>query len=299
MPILRLLLLAALLLGQLPARAASLPELRGRTTIRTARPSSVDVRLPRPATVRTPLNGTPDLEVAGGGRFVAVALIGVEAATRDAMLLGGAFAESPGGTRFLMPLPRYPAVGGSSFEIGKTYPDEVRLPAGRYRLYVVPDGKQATVTLTLGGVPGRGTISVARSAAARLLFPEPRLLGGAGVTDNVYSAGTTFQLSGPSLLFHALWLDTSAHVAGQYFLCHRAGPAIVEPADYGPGCPNARGLDYTDDRTPTTERDVKLHMHGMAPVPAGEHGLGFWYATESVVTGMRYVTLELPLGPAA
>jgi hypothetical protein len=289
------LVLPALLAAGAPVAAApAAPALARTTTIRGTRTAYVDVRLPRAATVRTPFGPSPDIAVSGAGRFVGVALVGTEARTRQTTLFGGRLPDAAG-TRFLLPIAPYPAVGGGSFEVFKTYGDTATLPAGKYRLYLLTDGRPVTVTLRLAGLAGTAALAPRRPAPYQLAFPAARPAGGNGLTTNVYSAGATFDPPSAALLFHALWVDTSAHVAGQYFLCHREGPGGIEPLDHGPGCPEAQQMDFTNDRTPTTEPDGKLHLHGYAPVPDVEHALGFWYATESVVTDVRYVALSLAL----
>lgn len=283
----------AMLAPAFPATAAPpVPTLAGTSVIRASRPVAIDVRLPRSVAVRTPLNSSPDVAVSGGGPFTAVAIVGTDVHTKSTTLLGGAFADPVTQSQFLMPV--HPVWGSASYETGKSYADEAVLPAGAYRVYVVPSGKPVTVTLRLRGLPGTAWFAASRAIGATVAYPPARLLGANGTSKNVYSAGATLRTTGPSLLFHGLWYDTAAHAAGQVFLCH--GKATAEPVEAQPGCAVlGQGADANNDRTPTAGRDAKMHLHGLGPLPKGDWSLGFWYVTQSVVTDLRYVVTQIPL----
>lgn len=283
----RILVVALVLAGAAPAIAVPPPALAGRTVVRASRPVVMDVRLAKAATVRTPLGQSADVTVRGGGRLALAALVGTGGAAAGTTLVAGRF-PGPDAPPFAMPVARYPAPPSATFEIGTTFPETTTLPAGSYRLYVVPDGAAAEFSLRLGGLAGAVTIAPTRPARADLSLPAMRVAGTAPA--NSATAGT--RLTGPGLGLQALWLDTAAHAAAQYSLCHRAGEAAVEPADAVHGCPLAT-LTFVNDRKPTPGRDEKLLVQGLAHLPAGDHGLGMSYTAQSVVSDARYAVLWL------
>ena len=270
-------------------------ELCAVTSIRGSEPAAVDVSLPEAVTVATPFGSSPDLDVEGDGRFVGFALTGTEPGTKGLTLVGGRFPSHKSPVEFIVPVPPYPAFGGSSFENFKTYPDEVTLPAGHYRLYLLTDGGEAEVTLRMDELEGWIDLAPERPADYRLHFPQSRLLGGAGLANNVYSAGRSDILAGTGLLFQALWIDTDVHGAGQYLVCYApGGDPDVDPTELGPGCPAAsEKWEFANNRAPTTEPDTNLYLQGLDQLSPGRHHFGFWSATEAVVTDLRYAQFWL------
>jgi hypothetical protein len=206
-------------------------------------------------------------------------------------LLGGRFPERDG-AQFLMPVPPYPSPGGN-FEWIKFYADETTLPAGDYSLYLLTDGAPADITLRLHGLEGCTTVLPTTPAEYKLSFPPPRLLGGGGAAKNVHSAAESTRLPGDGLAFHALWVKADMYAAGQYFFCYRPGTPNAEPIDNGPGCLDSEKMSFSNDRPLHLSSDTMLVMEGLAPLSAGDHRVGFWYATESVVTDLRYATVWL------
>lgn len=253
----------------------SLGTLAGVTTIVGNKGLAMDVRLETPARVATPFGNSPDLKIKTTAAFT-----------------GGKMPNGKEGTTFLAPMPRYPLPGGGNYDFAKTYEDETILPAGNYRLYLLTDSP-SLLRLRLGGPKGKSTLRPETPAAYQMAEPDPRLIGGGGATNNIYSATESGNLETRGLLFHALWLETRIHLSGQYFLCHRRGPPLAEPADSGPGCPFAE-KSIANDRYTMLESDTKLLFQGYAGVPAGEHGLGTWMSTQSVVDDLRYMTIWLP-----
>lgn len=289
----------AILASALPATATTttttkkpFAKLQGVTTIIGNGGQWMDVTLDHEVGVETPFGDTPDLAVKASGDFTGLVLVGKSKETAETVLLGAKIPSGKGGTTFLAPLPPYPLPGGGNYDFVKTYEDETILPAGEYRLYLLASGP-ARVRLRLNGAPGRTILRPRGLAPFVFEEPLPSLIGANGQARNVYSANAAHELDSPGLLFHSLWLRTKAHLGGQYFLCHRTGPPPVEPADSGPGCPFAEKA-IANDRYMMLEPDTKLLFQGYAGVPAEEHGLGTWLATESVVEDMRYMTLWLP-----
>ncbi|MGH9196051.1 MAG: hypothetical protein ACRD1T_09955, partial [Acidimicrobiia bacterium] len=115
--------------------------------------ASVDVFLREGAVVSTPFGASPNLQVKGDGTFAGFVLTGTDSGTSGLTLLGGRY-PSPDSPAFIMPVPPYPAVGGGSFEFIKNYGNQVTVPPGGYRLYLLTDGKDVEVTLRLNELEG-------------------------------------------------------------------------------------------------------------------------------------------------
>lgn len=269
--------------------------LRGVTTILGEAGTVMAVRLPEQTTVRTPFGDSPDLRIQTSSEFVGLALVGTSTDTTGTVLFGGRIPSGDQGTTFLAPLPDYPFPGGGNYDFAKTYKDETTLPAGDYDLYLIADSP-SRIELRLRTLEGRTTVRPSSPASYRIAQPPPTLLGANGTSSNLYSAADNWTLKNDGLLFHALWLKTDMHVAGQYFLCHRPGPAPLQSIDSGPGCPLADKA-IANDRYTMLEPDTKLLFQGYAGVGGGEHGLGVWYSSESVIEDFAYMTLWLPYSP--
>lgn len=288
----------AIVSSMLPATATTRnrpASLRGITSIVGSQGRWMDVSLDRATTVATPFGDSPDLSIRTTSAFTALVLVGTSETTSETVLIGAKVPPEKDGTTLLAPLPPYPLPGGGNYDFAKTYEDETTLPAGSYRLYLITDGP-TRVRLRLRNLAGRTVLRPEASAPFTFEEPAPTLIGANGQMKNVYSAAAARDLDVRGLLFQSLWLRTRTHVAGQYFLCHRTGPAPIGPADSGPGCPFAEKA-IANDRYMMFEPDTKLLFQGYAGVPAGEHGLGTWFATESIVEDMRYMTLWLPYVP--
>jgi hypothetical protein len=275
----------------MPATAIAAPApapFLGATNVLTAsRPVVADVRLARPATVATPFGDSPDLAVAGGGRLATFALVGQDGSTKGVTVVGGALG---GKSRFLLPLPQFPAPGGGSFEVVKTFADTTSLPAGSYRLYLVPDGAPVRMTLRLQGLTGTRTVAATRRAVAEVA-PGTAWPADAPTSANVFAASSARHLAGRGLALHVLRSTLDGEVAWQLVMCHDnpLSPA-VPPV---PGCPNGEKHSLTDHRAPDLSPDAKLFVQGFAGLPAGDHGLSVVYTNEARATAVQYLTLWL------
>lgn len=260
------------------------------TTVRTATPASIAVRVPSPATIETPFGGSGDVRVTGGGDFVAFAL--VQEASDPFVLFGGRVPDGAAGTEIALPLSNLPERSGWSYDFVKNFGDATTIPAGSYTLYVFPGDEPAKVTLRLEGLLGRTTLRPRGDADFVVGSPGPRLLA-AEVARNVYSAGESHVLDGTGLMFNSLWMKTAPFVAGQFQFCHYEDVNAAEPVEYAPGCPNAKQQSTVNNRTMATESTTKLLYGGKSSLPPVRHGQGFWYAAEGVVEDLGYVTLWL------
>jgi hypothetical protein len=268
------------------------PELARTTVVTGARPAWMAVRLPAPATVATTFDSTPDLEVKGRGRFVGFALVPDD--PEVPVLLGGRLPKSSGNFHLLMP------ILGQIFHSGilQLYGERTTMPAGDYRLYLLPDGAPATVRLTLRGLTGRTILRP--SSPARYVLETPEVYS-PEQTPNYYSAGTVAALDSRGLIFQALWVRLNAHLEGIYHFCwydkaeleEQITTQVVPPqVQYGPGCAGPGG-GLTEDRRVDLEPHVKLYYEGVAPLPKGDYGQGFYFATASVVRKVGHVTMWL------
>ncbi|MGH2711363.1 MAG: hypothetical protein ACRDH9_09200 [Actinomycetota bacterium] len=265
-------------------------------TIRGSQPASIDVVIPEDATISTPFGSSPDLDVQGEGRFVGFVLTAID--TSAPTIIGGRFPAGADARELILPASLYSALGGGNMDFLKFYPDVVDLPAGRYRLYLLTDGSPVEVTLRLGELEGSVGLAPTHPADYRLVFPEARVLGGAGVTNQVYGAGSSNTITGTGLLFHALWLDTEVHVGGQYEFCYRPpGGEDIDPFELGPGCGAVSNFAVANNRAPSTDPDTKMYMEGLDLVPGGRQHLGLWSANESVINDLRYMQFWLSYSP--
>lgn len=266
-------------------------QLCGTNTIRGSVPASVVVEVPEDATIGTPFGSSPDFDVEGEGRFAGFVLAPLDASAPT--IIGGRF-PAENGVEFVLPGTPYSALGGGNWDFLKWYPDDTGVLAGRYRLYLLADGSPVTVTLRLGELDGAVEITPALPAEYHFELPEPRLLGGAGVTKNIYGAGRSGSITGTGLLFHALWLDIEANAAGQYEFCYRApGGDDMDPIELGPACGAASDFELVNNRDPSPEPDTRLYMNGLDLVPAGRQHLGFWSSSEAVVNDLQYMQFWL------
>ncbi|MDQ1712387.1 MAG: hypothetical protein QOE45_1837 [Frankiaceae bacterium] len=280
-------IVAGFLAGAPGAVGAPVPALAGTTVIRASRPVSADVRLARTATVATPFGASPDLTVTAGGRLAVFALVGTGPATKAVTVVGGA----TGSARFLLPLPQFPAPGGGTFQEVKTFADVTSLPAGPYRLYVVPDGGTVQVTLRLHGLAGRVAIAPARPATAEIASPDPWPADSPART-SAFLGAVTRRLAGRGLALQVLRSQIQATAAWQLVMCHN-NPSAPDPVRTAPGCPEGEKHTLVDHRYPDPGAGARLFVQGFAGLPAGDHGVSAVYTTEGVATTLDYVTLWL------
>lgn len=266
------------------------PALAGLTSVTAAAPASIEVRVPRAATIETPFGPSTDVRVTGGGDLVAFAL--VQDASDPFVLFGGRVPDGASGREIALPLSNLPERSGWSYDFVKNFDDVTTVPAGKYTLYIFPGDEPASVTLRLEGL--RGSTALRPSGAADFVVstPDPRLVAGE-VSRNVYSAGESHVLHGTGLMFNSLWMKTAPFVSGQFQFCHYEGANPAEPVEYAPGCPNAKQQSTTNNRTMATESTTKLLYGGKSSLPPVRHGQGFWYAAEGAVEDLGYVTLWL------
>jgi hypothetical protein len=124
-------------------------------------------------------------------------------------------------------------------------PEKVRLPAGDYVVYLVADGRRATVTLPLQGIRGNASIMPDRAAHSAIETP-PVTLGGQDGSP-VYSSGQTVEFGGESSLWATiLHMEGDAWVAGKFGHCIYRGQAPPPPAGFAPNCPGGSDAAVVD-----------------------------------------------------
>jgi hypothetical protein len=274
-----------------PVEAKSpVPPLAARTTITANGPVWMDVRVPRPATIRTPFGPSADVGVVGGGDLALFFL--VEQDPDPFVLAGGRVPDGANGTEVALPLSNLPERTGWNYDFVKNYGNQTTVPAGDYRLYVFPDGRRAQLTLRLSGLRGATTLAPRSPAEFAADRPAPRVAA-PGPGKNVYSAGSANVLRNDGLIFNALWLKTAPFLAGQFQFCHYEGEDPLDAVAYGPGCPNAKQTSTLNNRRADMEPGTKLLYGGKSSLPPVRHGQGFWYSSEGVVEHLGYVSLWL------
>lgn len=262
------------------------------TVVRSQGTKMIDVRVPMAATIHTPFGESPDVRVTGAEGFAGFALVSL---SRPLAIIGGRL-PAAGGHHFALPVSNAPERSGWNFDFVKNYEDTVTIPAGRYRLYSFAEDEDADVTIriSLTGLQGRTVLQPMRSVTGDISSPPARLLGGAGATNNLYSAGASAELSSRGLIFSALWLDHEGFLSGQFDFCHYEGDTEIEPVAYGPGCPNSKQHSLANNRLSDTEGGTKVLMMGKSYLDPNTHGQGFWFAAEGLITDVNYVALWLP-----
>lgn len=283
---------AALLLLPIatPSSAVTTPSLAGTTVITASRPVVGDVRVPRNATVDTPFRRTPDITATGTGRLATFVLRKLDGADRDLTFVGGA---APRGAAFFMPVPEYPTPGGTSFDAHtKSFRDVTTVPAGRYRLYVVPDGERARITLRLAGLRGTATIAPATPAAAEVLSP-PHLPVETPTPAGTLATYVERTLRRPGLALSILHGRTEASAAWEIVMCYERAHEAGDPLRATPGCPTTQGTHHVADRRfPETATDRQF-VQAFNALPPGGHAVSTVFATQGVVTALDHAVLWL------
>lgn len=270
-----------------PASAAPVPVLAATNVLTASSPVVTEVVVPADATVATPFGATPDVGATGAGRVVSFALVGAERRNRDLTFAGGA---APGGVTFFLPVPRFPLPGGTAFDNVKTFGDLTPVPAGRYRLYVVPDGGATRITFRLRGLRGTRVIAPRTPVSAAVTSEASIGAGGAPAAVATY---VPRRLTGPGLALQVLYGRTEANAAWQLVMCHDTPRADDAPGTQSPGCPTGDSHTYAGHRFPEAVPDTKQFVHGMAALPAGDHAVSTVFSAEGVAASFGYAAVWL------
>lgn len=206
-------------------------ELCGTTVLSGSEGGVTPVHLSEEVTIQNRGFG-PDkgVDIAGDGAFIGFA-IASDDVERDVGLVAGIVPREPfSQTDFLFFL----TWGG----IGT--PDEVTLPVGDYRLYLLADGSPITVVLDLDPMVGQVQISSDSPNHYDARALDPRI--DAGPTHALYVAGENGTVGTLGVGFQMAWLETGqAHAFSQLGVCSYRGGQSADQA-YGPGCGTPEGL---------------------------------------------------------
>jgi hypothetical protein len=168
------------------------------------------------------------------------------------------------------------------------------LPAGRYRLVVVPGvGNPLTVNLTVGGLSGAASVAPDEPADARVHLQTPSFSLVDGNTI-VYSSGDDDVIEGTSgMLMTAAWAPFSIQVGEAIGVCqfddveHSPTPPIMAPR-----CPNGREASFLS--TDPFINGVTITWRNTHPVPPARYALGAWHAGPTGIhDGVGHVSLWL------
>jgi hypothetical protein len=284
-PTLRLAAAAGLLLlaaGTGAAAAASPPTLGGTVVLTGNRTVSVEVVVPRTATLGDPLlldSAARAVSVSGGKGFTGFALRSADGKTS---FIGG---------RLIGPVAHRTFVHATG-ERTRQLADGYEVPAGRYRLYLLTGGGTTTVTLRLGRLTGSTRLSPKAPRALTVARPAPELAG-PDPAQVVYSVGAEQTLSGQTLAFQLLYHVHDVHTESDYWSCHYQG----EPAPtlaYSPGCLGGEAIgSHVLISDEGLGRQVRYLMDSIQPLGTGRHGQGVWLVTGAPALEIGYLQLWL------
>lgn len=253
------------------AAARPVPSLTGTVTLTGSTTGYLAVRLAAPATLDNAAFGRGGVTITGAGRYVGFFLR--QEKPGGVRLLGGRAEGSRLGT-YLMPLQ------------GLADGPSLRLPAGSYRLYLLADGKPATVTLRLRGLAGSSTLRPAKRVPYTLASPAATVATPGG---NVAFAGADATLDGPGIAFDFLRTVNSNFQASNTQLCFYDGKPPPAPLAYAPGCPRSAFSPVFTVVAPGIGRTEGASYGGSGDLPAGTYAQGFNFHSIAVAEGYSYV----------
>jgi hypothetical protein len=270
------------------ASAPSAVTLAGVNTLSGNTASSLIVRVPRQVVLVDPLTnpGKPSaVSVVGPGtEFAGFALVALAGGAEKFAIIGGRMPQRLGVREFIFPL------AGPDASMGA-----YTVPAGLYKLYLLPAKGLTSVTLRLPGLKGTTHLRGSSAAAATLSDPPPSI--NTTTLATVRTAGVATRSAKPTLFFFAAYARYDVHVLTQFHLCN-----YVErpdgPNPYLPGCPSLHEKAYTpftisDGRL---DGDAKYLVYGGLPSrPAGEYGDGVTITSPTSATAAGYFSIALDL----
>lgn len=288
---LRSALAAALLACALPVPAALAASparvaLAGTTIVSGTRSAGIPVRLTRPATLRDPLladGAAGDVVVTTTGRFAAVVLVQERAAELDRIvMIAGRSPDSSRKLTFAYPASGF--VGGAAW----------KLPAGDYRLYLVTDGKPATVRLRLLGLTGTTRLAPRTPVGATTAFPAAAV--DTAPARAVYAVGADRKAAAARTLFFSMFFAAyPAHVDTVYSNCFYFERPLG-PAPYLPGCPDPATRHITPISLPPDGGNAARHLlfNSWLPLGQGHYAGGTSLVSATPAGEVQYVQFWLP-----
>lgn len=289
----------------LPAVAESaVPIIAGRTTASGSMTSVMRVDVPASATVTWLPSDNPDVIVEGEGRFVGVVL------TSDAPTLDG-----PTLVAGRIPMdavcwpgrgcPVGPVVSVQARQMIDWNAGIIRVPAGRYLLYLIADGSPVSVTLQLRGLSGSIDLAPSDPAPIRMVSwsPEAPITASQSV---LWDEGEGFDLGADTrgIMFSLYWLRGPREVHGLYGHCWHRGRS----PDPGPACLPGIGPDIGAGQSITSCCRPSLVAYDLPPKDylilaeeyrwpvQGMNGQEVWSVTAGIVDSIGGVGVWLPFG---
>lgn len=279
------------------AAAPPLPVLGGAVTLTGNRAGYVRVRLPKQAYFdRADVGAKDSLVITGGGDMAAFALMretGRGADLKGPVVVGGHTRRSADVTK---------RRGEFALTLLRAGPDDDKggavLPAGTYRLYLVPDGKATTVRLKLRGLSGSSRLTPKVASPVLVQGGTPRIAreDSNGV---LYSEGYETDLTEQSLHFKVSVARNQAHAGTSSWDClfdHK--PEGPDP--YLPGCPTAGNGNSLAFHAVYADQSVGpgeiISYGGVVTSKGGPVGSGMSLLSAAAVDDIDYQHFWLGLG---
>lgn len=227
-------LVSALSLGN-GAHAAPTVRLPGEVLIRGESSAAMEVVLERPAVID--LRPSADaVQIRGGGRLYGFVLTGAELSDFDRPTVVGLKANVCS-TRT-----RCESRSVLGIYRGDSSSRRERLPAGRYILHLIADGRPTRVSLRLGGLSGSAVLEPRSEIDAGISKPPVHI-----ESDYIYGNGQVVDFEGSS----AMWLtflemSGDAWASGAFGHCIYRGTPPPFPVAFAPGCPGGGGGAVAD-----------------------------------------------------
>jgi hypothetical protein len=287
--------LAAALLLQGPAAAQSAPLL----VVEGSAAATAVVDLPRPSVVKAAALFSEQVAVSGDGRVVGLVLEQLAPEPRAVLVaVNYNLCADPGCSA----ADRQEYVAGRPASGEGAAGEDVRLPAGRYRLTLLADGRPVRVAVALDGLDE--SLPVRPTGPSSVVY---RPIEGTGQEApppfrNLFSGGRTYPAGQSALVLTQQLYRTAATAAGVAGTCVVRGEA--PPADaYAPGCPTAQpSADRVEFTSPVTVLDPSsVLVASYAAIELGQDSsasIGHYLASASPVVESSVTQVEVPLSAA-
>ncbi len=190
-------------------------ELARETSVSAAHTAGIAVRLPRPARLSARPFENPDVALEGGGRIVAAALVKEPVSPGSPQWVAARWPWcSASGCK---PADRT-VVEALNWEPRRFDGDDLILPSGAYRLYLLTPERSATATLTLRGLSGRAALRASEAAFGASGRADATTPDATSDTGEVRAALDQQELPADGLHLFAAAVETADRNHGGYVL---------------------------------------------------------------------------------